>query len=146
MFLPNLFASVYNLAMQLLTVMLPMIFTGAYSMFCWLLAEPFVMPIWDHIFKPIYQSVLQGLQNIGYACAKKWGEFWNFNNSTPAPNNETRQYNYKERHKPRLSLKSICPLLFRKQNKTASKVSAFSSKATESYPKQAPAQLPGLAV
>jgi len=105
-------AAVSNIFVQLLTVLLPMVLSGAYSIFCWLLAEPIVMPIWNNFIKPAYDACLQQIHNFGIACAAKWRSFWNRDTATQTTAHE-EQLTPPIEPQPRPFMARICPLLFR---------------------------------
>jgi len=111
---------VLNVFAQILTVILPMMLVGAYNMFCWLLAEPIVMPIWNNLIKPAYDWLLRGIHNFGIGCVRRWREFWS---SAPAPQTPTSP---RTSQKPKTFRQRIYPLLFKK--KPTSNISSFSSK------------------
>lgn len=136
MFLPPQFAPIVSTLVQILTVLLPMVLTGAYSMFCWLLAEPIVMPIWNNLVKPVYYGLLNGIQDLGLTCIRKWREFWNSTNSTQTTN-KTKRPNYNVKYAAKPFSQRICPLLFRSSRKPTSEISPFSSRATVSSQEQA---------
>lgn len=114
-FISLMLAYLLNIIMQTLTVLLPMLLTGAYSMICWLLAEPIVMPIWNNFIKPLYFKCLQGVQNFGSACSTRWHNFWNPSEVPPAATTNEA---------PIVEIKSIPQrikaLLFRKSTHVAS--------------------------
>lgn len=78
-------ATISHISIQLLMVLMPMVVNGSYSIFCWLLAEPIVMPIWNHLIKPAYDMLLCGLHKLAMMCRDKWRQFW-----SPPPANQKK--------------------------------------------------------
>jgi hypothetical protein len=125
--------AISSICIQVLTVVLPMLLSGIYSMFCWLLAEPIVMPIWNNYIKPGYDGLLSGMRNFGIGCANRWRKFWSDSATTQTPTEPDNLQNHTRREqKPKTFGQRICPLLFKGPRKSTSKISAFSSKTTES--------------
>lgn len=127
-------APILNVFVQILTVLLPMVLTGAYSMFCWLLAEPIVMPIWNNFLKPAYYGLLNGIHDFGLGCIRRWREFWNPTNDTQTAANKINDTNYSKQYAAKPFSQGICPLLFRRPRKPTAEISSFSSKITASSP------------
>ena len=87
-FIAQAAATISHISIQVLMVLMPMVVNGAYSIFCWLLAEPIVMPIWNHLLKPAYDILLCGLHKLAMMCRDKWCQFWG---TTPTTQKNTQQ-------------------------------------------------------
>jgi hypothetical protein len=117
-----------------------MLLTGAYSIFCWLLAEPIVMPIWNNFIKPCYYGFLNGIYNFGLGCVRMWREFWNSPPASETPAKADADETHQKAPQTKSFAQTIYPLLFTKRQELP-KISRFSSKAAGFSPSQTTTRL-----